>query len=187
MQLTAAAVTPPAEHAARRPAGAAGAAAADAGVRQTKRESPLLPYYPGRLPNKPAPKPGESMHFTVPGLPPYKDRHFSIRNSRHRIHQRFLDLRLVAAKAMLGKAPYRGPIRLDFAMRAPTLEARRNLNDYLGGVMDSLGGSHGFSFTFLPIIYEDDCQIYSGYNRWIPARQPSYGIRVCFLDHIPVV
>jgi hypothetical protein len=33
MQLTAAAVTPPAEHAARRPAGAADAAAADAGVR----------------------------------------------------------------------------------------------------------------------------------------------------------
>jgi hypothetical protein len=33
MQLTAAAVTPPAEHAARRPAGAAGAAAADADVR----------------------------------------------------------------------------------------------------------------------------------------------------------
>jgi hypothetical protein len=32
MQLTAAAVTPPAEHAARRPAGAADAAAADAGV-----------------------------------------------------------------------------------------------------------------------------------------------------------
>jgi uncharacterized DUF497 family protein len=36
MQLTAAAVTPPAEHAARRPAGAAGAAAADAGVRHTR-------------------------------------------------------------------------------------------------------------------------------------------------------
>jgi len=34
MQLSAAAVTPPAEHAARRPAGAAGAAAADAGVGQ---------------------------------------------------------------------------------------------------------------------------------------------------------
>ena len=33
MQLTAAAVTPPAEHAARRPAGASDAAAADAGVR----------------------------------------------------------------------------------------------------------------------------------------------------------
>jgi len=32
MQLTAAAVTPPAGHAARRPAGAADAAAADAGV-----------------------------------------------------------------------------------------------------------------------------------------------------------
>jgi len=36
MQLTAAAVTPPAEHAARRPAGAARAAAADAGVRQER-------------------------------------------------------------------------------------------------------------------------------------------------------
>jgi hypothetical protein len=35
MQLAAAAVTPPAEHAARRPAGAADAAAADAGVRCT--------------------------------------------------------------------------------------------------------------------------------------------------------
>jgi len=32
MQLTAAAVTPPAEHAARRPAGAVAAIAADAGV-----------------------------------------------------------------------------------------------------------------------------------------------------------
>ena len=35
MQLTAAAVTPPAEHAARQPAGAADAVAADAGVRRT--------------------------------------------------------------------------------------------------------------------------------------------------------
>jgi hypothetical protein len=35
MQLTAAAVTPPAEHAARRSAGTADAAAADAGVIQT--------------------------------------------------------------------------------------------------------------------------------------------------------
>jgi len=35
MQLTAAAVTPPAEHAARRPAGTANAAAADAGVMST--------------------------------------------------------------------------------------------------------------------------------------------------------
>jgi len=39
MQLMAAAITPPAEHAARRPAGAAGAAAADAGVRKTNLNS----------------------------------------------------------------------------------------------------------------------------------------------------
>jgi hypothetical protein len=36
MQLTAAVVTPPAEHAARRPAGAADTAAADAGVRHAR-------------------------------------------------------------------------------------------------------------------------------------------------------
>jgi len=38
MQLTAVAVTPPAEHAARRPAGAADAAAADASVRQAEKK-----------------------------------------------------------------------------------------------------------------------------------------------------
>jgi ubiquitin len=38
IQLTAAAVTPPAEHAARRPAGASGAAAADADVRLTRAQ-----------------------------------------------------------------------------------------------------------------------------------------------------
>ena len=37
MQLTAAAVTPPAEHAVRRPAGAAGAAAGDAGVESVEK------------------------------------------------------------------------------------------------------------------------------------------------------
>jgi len=37
MQLTAAAVTPPAEHAARRPAGAEGAAAADADVESVEK------------------------------------------------------------------------------------------------------------------------------------------------------
>jgi hypothetical protein len=41
MQLTAAAVTPPAEHAARRPAGVAEAAAADADV------SPQVMIHPG--------------------------------------------------------------------------------------------------------------------------------------------
>jgi hypothetical protein len=42
IQLTAAAVTPPAEHAARRPAGAAGAAAADADVRSICDEAEMI-------------------------------------------------------------------------------------------------------------------------------------------------
>jgi hypothetical protein len=44
VKLTAAAVTPPAEHAARRPAGAAGGAAADAGVKHKLRMTRLYEY-----------------------------------------------------------------------------------------------------------------------------------------------
>ena len=49
MQLTAAAVTPPAEHAARRPAGAADAAAADAGVRKIMFGERMIQFHRGRL------------------------------------------------------------------------------------------------------------------------------------------
>jgi len=45
LQLTVAAVTPPAEHAARRPAGAADAAAADAGVGDIKDHTKVLPFF----------------------------------------------------------------------------------------------------------------------------------------------
>jgi len=47
MQLTAAAVTPPAEHAARQPAGAADAAAADADVRREASGYYEYAYYLG--------------------------------------------------------------------------------------------------------------------------------------------
>ena len=57
MQLTAAAVTPPAEHAARRPAGAADAAAADADVDAfsilTKHNLRITMYYGGSAMNRP--------------------------------------------------------------------------------------------------------------------------------------
>lgn len=75
-----------------------------------------LPYEPGVIPTKPSPQPGEAITIRANGLPPYKDRHFSIRNMRHPIHSRFRILREVAIKAMDGRAPYLGPVQLDLDM-----------------------------------------------------------------------
>ena len=37
---------------------------------------------------------------------------------------------------------------------------------YLSGVMDTIGGSHGPSFIYLPIVYLDDCQVVDCALRW---------------------
>jgi len=122
------------------------------------------------------------MSFRVEGLPPYKDRHFSIRNKRHKIYGRFKDLRKIAINAMNGRAPFRGAVGLDIVIHAPELESKKSLNDYMGGVMDTLDGSSGVEFTFLPIAYEDDCQVASGRNSFIEDQKCFYIIEVTFLQ-----
>ena len=62
-------------------------------------------------------------------------------------------------EAMAGRAPYRGPVRLDVTIRAESLEQGKSVTDYAGGIGDALDGSHGEEFTYLPIAYEDDCQV----------------------------
>ena len=120
----------------------------------------ILDYDPGVIPTKPRPEKGTPIEFDVEGYPPWKDTHFSIRNSRHRIHDRFRRLRRVATNAMAGRAWFMGPVILDFLLRAPHFEPSKNLVDYLGGIMDTLDGSSGFTFTYLPIVFEDDCQVF---------------------------
>jgi len=141
-----------------------------------------LPYDPGVLPSAPAPSAGEKVVFRVDGLPPYKDEHFSIRNPRHKIYARFKALRQAAIDAMAGRAPYRGPVRLVFVMHAPEFERNRRLMDYAGGIMDTLGGSHGAEFTYLPIVYEDDCQVDEVHSRLVRAEPPWYEVQITFLD-----
>ena len=68
---------------------------------------------------------------------------------------------------MGGRAPFRGAVGLDLNMHAPVFEKSKSLVDYVGGIMDSLDGSHGVEFTYLPIVYEDDCQVASGQSRFI--------------------
>ena len=83
---------------------------------------------------------------------------------------------------MKGRAPYDDAISIHLELSAPTLENGKALVDYLSGVMDSLDGSHGQTFTYLPIIYEDDCQVVSSRCEFIEAAVASYRLHIAFLD-----
>jgi len=146
-----------------------------------RRLSAWLGYDPGILPTQSPPAPGESMEFHVDGLPPYKDLHFSIRNPRHKMHDRFVKLRRAAIAAAQGRAAYRGAISLSVIVEAPGLDRGRSLHDYVSGIMDTLDGSHGVSFTHLPIVYEDDCQVASVASRYMRRKCASYRTKVLFL------
>ncbi len=143
-----------------------------------------LAYDPGRLPSRPAPRAGDSVEFRLPGLPPFKDESFSIRNPKHRFHDRFVALRTTAIGAMAGRTWSHGAIGLDLELHAPSMDARRALVDYVGGVMDSLDGSHGPHFTYLPIAYNDDCQICEGDCSFHPSKDEWYSVRIRFLTDI---
>lgn len=129
----------------------------------------------------PAPSPGDEIVFKVDGLPPYKDEHFSIRNPRHKIHSRFAALRNKAINAMARRARYGEAVLLNFEMHAPEYESGRNLLDYVSGIMDTLDGSHGRNFTYLPICYEDDCQVAGGKQLFVIDNTTWYEIRIVFL------
>lgn len=144
--------------------------------------SKYLPYDPGVLPTKPAPRPGETVTIEVSGFPPYKDRHRSIRNTAHPRYEAFVALRRAATTAMRGRAWYFGPIRMNLTIFAPALHAGRNRADYDGGVMDTLDGSSGGTFTYLPIVFEDDGQVCSGSFEWVKSDNPSYRIVITFLE-----
>jgi hypothetical protein len=140
----------------------------------------MLPYDPGALPTHPAPATGEILTLAMEGLPPIKDRRQSIRNREHPLHPCFVALRSVATKAMAGRAWVFSPVELHLVIRSPDPLDHHVLNDYLGGVMDSLDGSSGFTFTFLPIVYEDDCQVYSSSTTWEFAEKNNYTLHVVF-------
>lgn len=141
----------------------------------------VLPYDPGQLPTRPAPAAGEVLNISVEGFPPYKDNRKSIRNRNHPRHGDFKALRNAASKAMEGRAWTFGPVRLDLTVYAPSLPPGASLLDYLGGVMDTLDGSSGDTFTFLPIVYEDDCQVVTSTMRVVESEPVRYTVGVTFL------
>jgi hypothetical protein len=139
-----------------------------------------LPYDPGLLPTKPAPSRGESLLLEIRGLPPTKTIRQSIRNQGHPHYPSFLILRKAATLAMAGRAWYFGAIELDMTILGPTHFDRWGLNDYLGGIMDTLDGSSGRTFTYLPIVYQDDCQVCATASKWIEGPQNSYRLEILF-------
>jgi hypothetical protein len=146
-----------------------------------KRKSINLIPDPGPLPTRQSPKVGDRIRIKVLGLPPDKDESFSIRNPRHRRHQRFMDLRRAAITAMAGRKHYLGPIELNLTIYAQHLD--RSIPAYLGGILDALDGSHGFTYTYLPIVYEDDFQIEKTSIKHKAARQESYTVSIKFLKY----
>lgn len=150
-------------------------------IMNIKKQSHKITYNPGSLPTRPAPAFGEEIQLEVAGWPPWKDPSASIRNPSHQIHDRYAQLRTAATEEMDGRASYRGPIQLDITIYGPSNERENSLTDYLGGIQDSLDGSHGPNFTYLPICYEDDCQICSVNNKFVDAPNPRYTIFVYFM------
>ena len=108
----------------------------------------FLPYDPGVLPAAPAPAKGERLVIEVAGLPPYKEIRRSIRNTTHPRYDSFVALRTAAAQAMAGRAWYFEAIGLDLTLYAPRLHDGCSVSDYLSGIMDTLDGSSGPTFTY---------------------------------------
>ncbi len=80
---------------------------------------------------------------------------------------------------MGGRGWYGGPIEIDFTLYAPMLN--KALVGYLGGIFDTLDGSHGFTFTYLPVVYQDDCQIVSSNSRYLQCHETKYSLKISFL------
>ena len=141
----------------------------------------FLPYDPGVLPTFKAPNPGEMFELTIAGFPPAKSRRHSIRNRTHPLFHSFVALRKAATTAMAGRAWSFRPVELHLVVRSPDEMNFYGLNDYLGGIMDTLDGSSGYTFTYLPIAFEDDSQVTGCTMNWQYASGIDYSLKVVFL------
>jgi hypothetical protein len=140
----------------------------------------ILPYDPGVLPTRPAPKTGDVIRIEVEGLPPAKAIRQSIRNANHPMHESFVALRRTAIAAMAGRAWVFGPVALNLTLFGLSNDGP-SIVDYMGGVMDTLDGSSGPTFTFLPIVFEDDCQVVRSETKLQAYPTSKYTIEVTVL------
>jgi hypothetical protein len=140
-----------------------------------------ISFDPGVIPSKPSPGPGETIAIEVDGLPPHKDEHRSIRNASHPQHARFIALRKRAIEVMAGRAWSSGPIGMEFVLFAPARPVKPTMLDFAAGIEDTLDGSSGCTFTFLPILFQDDCQICKSHSQFEYSAETRYRVAVTFL------
>lgn len=140
----------------------------------------VLPYNPGLIPTKPCPNEGDIVEIFVEGLPPYKDMSQSIRNRKHKAYGRFIALRKAAIEVMGGRAWSFGNIELNIQVFGDKKQLDKSLTDYLAGIMDTLDGSSGTEFTFLPIAFEDDCQVSDSSIAFSESTEQAYRVRIVF-------
>ncbi len=79
------------------------------------------------------------------------------------------------------RAWYEGPVQLELTLYGPTPVTINDLNAYVGGVMDTLDGSHGPTFTYLPVVFQDDCQVTAIKSHWVESRDTRYEVKIVFL------
>ncbi|MFH0982765.1 MAG: hypothetical protein V2A79_14675 [Planctomycetota bacterium] len=75
-----------------------------------------------------------------------------------------------------------GPIGLDFVLYAPSLPSKPTMLDFAAGIEDTLDGSSGLTFTFLPIAFENDAQVCKLRFRFEESEHTRYRVVVEFLD-----
>jgi hypothetical protein len=83
---------------------------------------------------------------------------------------------------MAGRKWYEGAVRLELLYLCPQGGSVPELHPYLSGVMDTIGGSHGPTFVYLPIVYLDDCQVAESSLRREIAPTESYEVTIEFLS-----
>ena len=76
---------------------------------------------------------------------------------------------------------YFGPVQMNFTLYAPEITSKRTLSDYEVGIMDTHDGSSGDQFTYLPIIFEDDCQVVSSKYVLQKSDDTWYTLEITFL------
>lgn len=80
---------------------------------------------------------------------------------------------------MAGRKWYDEAVGMKLTLRANALD--RPLLDYIAGIMDTLGGSHGDTFTYLPIAFQDDCQVSVGETFFVKDSTTTYTLEIVFM------
>ena len=83
---------------------------------------------------------------------------------------------------MVGRQWFSGAVGIELVIFCPSRLHWELLNEYMGGIMDTLDGSHGAHFTYLPIVYQDDAQVASSSSTCQIASEQRYTLEISFIE-----